>query len=421
MSSFHTPGHKNNFSIKYKNLLNFDFTELDDTDNLYDPRNSIDKAQNSAAKFFHTEKTLFSANGNTLAVKAMIAAVTNPGDEIIITRNIHKSVMIAVILLDLKPIWVYPEKNSFNKISKKKIEILFKKKPNVKALLVTSPDYYGVMCDIKELSSVCKKNKISLLVDNAHGTHLACFFPEKLHPAMLGADLCADSAHKTLPVLTSGAFLHVINGKYKKRAKDAMSLFGSTSPSFPVLTSLDLAVDWMKKNGRSAFLRLKEKVKKIRRIANEKGIPVLNTKLQDPARIVLGISNKNICKKVFSEFKVQPEIYLSNSLILIVSPFNRTKDFLRLKKVISRLKPASDCEEVLPEFLPKQEIVTSPRESYFADSETRDTQNTLGKISAKFICPCPPGIPIVMPGERVNQETLFSLANAGIRKIRIVK
>ena len=229
-SPFHTPGHKNNFFPK--NLFELDFTELPDTDALYEAEGIILETEKNLAKLFSAKRSIISSGGCTLAIQTMLRLASQRGKKILFARNIHRSAVNACALLGIIPKWILPKSENglfTGRISPQDVEKEFLNDNEISALYVTSPDYYGELTDIKTLSEICRKYNKLLLVDNAHGSHLA-FLKENQHPINLGADMSACSLHKTMPVLTGGAVLNIGNSEFAENAKNAMSLFGSTSP-----------------------------------------------------------------------------------------------------------------------------------------------------------------------------------------------
>ncbi len=266
-----------------------------------------------------------------------------------------------------------------------------------------------------------------LLVDNAHGSHL-CFLKENQHPIYLGADMCADSAHKTLPVFTGGAFLHINNSKFLDLAKKEMQLFASTSPSFPILTSLDLCCSFLKKYGKKSFLKLEQTAETIKNLALKAGL-ILPEGLCDPIRLSfntskLGLSGKEI-SDYLRKFKIEPEFYIDNFVVLIPTPFNRKNDFKRLKKALNNLpklsrKPVKQNQNAFYYF-DEPKIATSLNRTLFSESYKINAKDSLGKISKQMICPCPPGVPILLPGEIITNSIVENLINYGIFSLDVLK
>lgn len=429
MSSFHTPGHKCNFSV-LPQLLSLDFTELPMTDSLYEANGIIKEAEESLTKLFGTKKSLFSCGGNTLCIQAMLRLVAPKGGKILCDRIIHRSAVSAMAMLGIEPIWIKRQFNEesrlFEALDIDEIKNKLKSEKNIKALYLTSPSYHGILQDIKSICEECKKYNVPVIVDNAHGSHLM-FLEDNLHPLNEGADLVADSAHKTLPVLTGGAWLHINNEKFIKDAKDAMALFGSTSPLYPIMASMDICTDWLKNKGKAEFLKLKERVSNIKKVAKEKGFYVLGNN-SDPVRITLGVWNFGITGNEFGDylrkFKIEPEFCDDNYVVLIATPFNSKKDWERLKNALNNvpkvyIKKESDKPYFSDFKLPEQ--VKSLREAIMSEDKIVKTEKSKNEVAAKIICPCPPGVPVVMPGERIGEFEIEALKKYGISELAVLK
>lgn len=351
MSSFHTPGHKGNFS-KLRNLINLDYTELKDTDDLYNPTEAIKNTEEKACGIFKSGSSLISASGCTLCIQAMIKLFCKKNSLIICNKMIHKSAVNIMRLLNITPKWldlkVDKTTNFYLPPDFKELEDLLEKNRDTTAVYITSPDYYGTIADISSFSKICEKYNVPLLVDNAHGSHFA-FLEPNLHPLNLGADAVADSLHKTLPVLTGGALLHLKDKNYLEKAKKCMECFGSSSPSFPIMASIDICLDWLKKYGNSEFLKLKNKAKEINLLAQSKGI-VVPLKNHDETRLCFNVSSIGMtgseCANHLRKYKIEPEFFSKDFIVLIPSPFNTKRDFKRLKGSIKTLQKKNGLNSI---------------------------------------------------------------------------
>lgn len=427
---FHMPGHKGSAHPLevFGDALKFDVTELPETDNLFDDTGAILKAEKLAAKLYGTRETLFSAGGSTLCIQAMMRLVSNRGHKIICARNIHRAAVNAMELLGLEPVWVWPrpfENSSLpGAIAPVDIEKAAELNKDATAVFLTSPDYYGVMSDIKAISAVCKKFNLPLLIDNAHGAHLK-LLGENLHPISLGADMCCDSAHKTLPALTGGSYLHINSPLFSRdNAKSAMELFGSTSPSYFITLSLDLARAWMETEGKAAFASLREKVSKIRKLCSSLDFFTPDEAIFDPVRIMIDTASRGISGSSAALFMrrhgISPEMSDERHLVLIPTPFNSDNDFEKLEKALMKMPLRSPIPQVsnLPE---KPTRIMSMRKALIFKNETVDILNTENRIAAEAKCPCPPGVPLIMPGELITTNLANSLKSYGVLKIKVVK
>lgn len=428
-SSFHTPGHKGEM-FKSRDLLSLDFTELPSTDGLYEARGIIKKAEESLQELYGSKKSLFSLGGNTLCIQTMLRLGAPEGGKILCDRLVHRSAVSAMALLGIQPIWIKRELNQkiglAEKISMDEMKKNLSRDSDCKALYVTSPSYHGILQDITSLSNECNKFNVPVLVDNAHGSHLG-FIQKNLHPLNQGASLVADSAHKTLPVLTGGAWLHVNNEKFIDEAKSAMALFGSTSPSYVTMASMDICTSWLSKNSEKEFAHLKTRVDNIKEIACAKGIFIPDESACDPVRITLGVWKIGQTGYEFREhlykFKIEPEMCDENYVVLIPSPFNTKKDWLRLKSALFAVEPKPEKTRDFKNFINYSlpEVKTTLREALMSPSVCVDIKEAKNKVAAEVVCPCPPGVPMVMPGEKIGNFELEALKNYGISKILVLK
>jgi arginine/lysine/ornithine decarboxylase len=304
------------------------------------------------------------------------------------------------------------------------------------------------MPDIKEIKKYC--GEIPLLVDNAHGSHLKFI---DMHPLDLGADICADSAHKTLPlVLTGGAMLHIKDnfcpkGSNKsldyKDVKDGMSIFGSTSPSFLILISLEKCINWLKINGRKEFRKLVNKVNRIKHLAFESNLKILDSNSHrdigekinnnffavDPTRITFDFSRKNFKAKDFADYlrshKIEPEFSDEKRVVLIPSPFNSKKDFKRLRHaIISAGNLNKFAEEKKDEDFYRSNFLNIKvplRQAFFSKSEKISINRAAGRISSRAVFRCPPGIPILLPGEEICPEHIKIMKKNKIFEIFVLE
>lgn len=410
-ASFHTPGHKNNLLSLPQDLLSLDFTELPDTDSLFEASGPILEAERLAAKLFGAVRTCISAGGCTLCIQAMFRLAAPNGGTVVCSRVVHRNAVNAMALLDLQPVWALPE----DLIS------TIQKNPGAKAVYVTSPNYYGELLDIPAIAAACKKQNIPLLVDNAHGTHLM-FTQPKLHPLTLGASMTACSAHKTLNVLTGGAWLNIADERFASGAKSAMALFGSTSPNYPVMASLDLARAWLETH-QDQYINLQKMVGEIKAAAAQHGLAAPSG-LTDPTRITLNTASIGLrgtaAAEIFRGAGVEPEFADAVHVVLIATPFNTESDFARLTDAIELL-PVRQALPVHAELPPLPTAKTSLRTAIFAPCETIALENAVGRIAAEAACPCPPGVPVAMPGEELTKEVIEFLRGYGFFSIKVLK
>ncbi len=419
----HMPGHKGCGLLGFEE---FDITEITGADSLYEAEGIIKKSQENTSSFFGCN-TFFSTEGSTQCIKAMLflairGAKTKP--LIAAGRNAHKSFLSAAAVLDFDIDWLGKSNQYLSSdINEEYLENYFKnanKIPN--ALYITSPDYLGNMLDINSISKVCKKYNVLLLVDNAHGAYLK-FLSTSLHPMDLGADMCADSAHKTLPALTGGAYLHIskkANKSFKENAPSALAMFGSTSPSYLILQSLDKLNLYFEnlKNILKDYIPLIDKLKS--------NLETLGFKLvgNEPLKITLhtkpfGYTGIELAKELEKE-KIYSEFFDPDFLTLMFTPQINEEKLSHIFSVFASIKAKKPIVSVPP--IPTVSKPKMPiRDVFFAETELVDVKTSLGKIFADFNPPCPPAVPIAIAGETITSSIISAFNYYSIKTVRVVK
>ena len=413
LSRFHMPGHKgaDNFPDYYK----YDVTEVFGTDSLFESSEAIFETEERFAKIYGAGASLLSAGGSTLCIQGMLATALEPGDKVIAARNCHAAAVNTAALLDLDFIWITPR-------DLKGAEKAFEEHPDVKAVYLTSPDYFGVLSDISAFAELAHENGAKLLVDNAHGAHLH-FTPIEMHPMALGADMCCDSLHKSLPVLTGGALLHLKEGSLREKAKQKMRLFGSTSPSYLIMLSADKCADYLETNAKYDFAMLNGKVANLRYKAFEHGLAP-KVRNVEPARLTLSVKSTEMTAEEFGkslrEHGIEPEYVNDEWAVLMASPFNTKRDFERVAKFIE--DTFGNGFAAFEERLSKMpEKAMSIRKAVFAESEEISVEDSVGRVASSLNLPCPPCIALAVPGEIIDEKIAELLKKYGIEKINVVK
>lgn len=424
-ANFHMPGHKGRTRLLDALQATMDVTELPDTGSLFDAQGAPREAERLAAAYFHTADTLFSAGGCTLCIQAMLQLAAPNGGKVITGRVMHRSAMHAMALLHIEPVYVYPDQSAgffAGRVNPADVQQALAAHPDAKAVYVTSPDYYGVMSDIRAITRVAEPYGVPVLVDNAHGAHLYALEPSR-HPLACGAAMSADSAHKTLPVLTGGAWLQLARDTDAANARDAMTLFGSTSPSFPVLTSLDLCRDWLEHGGEEKVREAAHRCMNIKAYAS--GLGFLQPQGRcDPLHIALSAASM-VCTgeeagEILRRHGVEPEYAGADGVILMASAENTPKEFDALQTALEQI-PRKGNAAWTPTVLPRPKSVLSPGEALRLPAQTVPVRESAGRIAAQSKCPCPPAIPVVMPGERLDADTVRALERYCVTEIKVVK
>ena len=426
-SRFHMPGHKGRSVLGCEPL---DITEISGADVLYGADGIIAESENYASALFGSGHSFYSTEGSTLAIKAMLALIKkrSQGERttVLAARNVHKAFVYACALLDIDAEWIYPEQFTHLcscEVTPITLESKLKAMPSLPAAVyVTSPDYLGNIADIAKLSDVCHAYGIPLLVDNAHGAYLA-FTEPSLHPLALGADMCSDSAHKTLPVLTGGAYLHVSKNypADEDEIRAALALFASTSPSYLILQSLDLCNEYLAGEYRAELKECIKRFDSIKKALADRGIAVEQS---EPLKLVLTKSKCSYSGEeladILREALIEPEFYDVDALVLMATPSLTPTDFDRLEKALLSLEPKSDAGTEPPApSVPERAL--SIREAVFSASETIATSDSVGRICASPAVSCPPAVPIVMSGEIIDKRSAELMLYYETEKISVIK
>lgn len=426
----HMPGHKGK---SFLGIEEYDITEISGADVLYDAKGIIRESEENAARLFGAEKTIYSAEGSSLSIRAMLYlavlyAKANGKNPIIAAgRNAHRVFMTAAALLGFETEWIFPEDKSdiiSCNISPEYLDTFLsetKEKPS--AVYITSPDYLGNIADIKGLSAVCKKHGALLLVDNAHGAYLR-FLPESIHPISLGADICCDSAHKTLPVLTGGAYLHISKNAPEmmaEYAENAMSLFASTSPSYIIMQSLDMANRYIADGYCEKLECCAKKISALKNSLRNFGYDIVGN---EPLKLTLspksvGYTGEGIAD-ILSENGIECEFSDPDFIVMMFTPEVSADDIGRLEKILLSVEKKEKIT-ITPPLMTKPEKALSVRDAMLSASEETDIHECEGRILASAAVNCPPAIPILVCGEIIDKNSIKCFEYYGTEKCRVIK
>ena len=441
--AFHTPGHKQGRGAHelLKNLvtaegLRQEVSLMEELDDLHSPRTCIKAAEKLAAELWHADDALFIVNGTSGAIQAMILSTLKPNDLVFVPRNSHRAVTAGLILSGAIPIFLPIDFSAELKIplnlTVDTIRRAIKKFPQAKALILTSPNYYGVAADVKQIAEILHENKMLLLVDEAHGAHLQ--FCEELPISAMdaGADISAQSTHKLLGSMTQTSML-MVRKKFvdAEKVRRAASLLQTTSPNYLLLASLDIARLQMFEGGREKILRALELSKILR--AEIKKFPALKTfdavknfEL-DLTKVTvnvegLGLTGIDAEKILRHKFKIQCELSDTANLLFIISyaddEFTISKLINALSKLPTNNQPTNDLS-----IYRSIDLITSaisPREIFFAEKEIVPLEKSVGRICAEEVTFYPPGIPILNLGEKITPQVvnqILELKNLGGRTL----
>ncbi|MBP5255278.1 MAG: PLP-dependent transferase [Lachnospiraceae bacterium] len=440
MARFHMPGHK---GVPSLGCEPWDITEVKGADALYEADGILAESERNAASLFGTAATFYSTEGSSHCIRAMLYLLSlvrkGPRLRIAAARNAHKAFVFGAALADADVTWIFGEDDRTGapwtcRITAERLDALLSEdRPD--AVFLTSPDYLGHLQDIRAISAVCRRHGVLLAVDNAHGAYLR-FLPGSAHPLDLGADICCDSAHKTLPVLTGGAYLHIgkqAPPRFAAQAKQALALSGSTSPSYLTLASLDRCNRYLAEDGPALIGACAASVRCVRTRLRAMGYRVWPS---DPLRITLRMPGYgHTAADALRAFGIECEYADRDFLVLMLSPANVPEDTEKLCRALRALKgswPAADGDgrdvpadgpdgaeaapgnaEAGPEDRRTEDADMKPsdaprpvmriRDAVFSPSVRIPVREAIGRVAASPEAACPPAVPIGLPGERLDE------------------
>lgn len=421
----HMPGHKGADILGFEGM---DLTEIYGADELFAAEGIIKESEQNASNLFGCP-TYYSTQGSTLCIQTMCTILCQDAKskgkkpKILAGRNAHRSFIHAAALLDFEIEWLYGNSDYLScKIHAEDLEkAIIESLPT--AIYLTNPDYLGNLLDIKSLASVCKKHNVLLAIDNAHGAYLR-FLKDSLYPIDLGADLCCDSAHKTLPVLTGGAYLHLsdsLNQVWKNDVKHFMEYFSSTSPSYLIMASLDAANEVLDTTFKNSLFECIQRVDGLKNTLVQHGYTIL---FGEPMKITISTKEfgytGNEIANLLMECDIYPEFYDSDYIVLMPSPYNTKDDLKRLETCLCGIEGKPILVNKPPK-LEQSKKAMNVRQALFSSSITLDVSKSLGQVCSSVTVSCPPAILPVIPGEVISESSIEVMKYYGIETIRVVK
>ena len=439
---FHMPGHKRNLDMLKSTVpYKIDITEIEGFDDLHHAEGILKEAQIRAARIYHADETHFLINGSTVGILSAIAGVTKKGDTILVARNCHKSVYHAIYMNELNPVYLYPEFNHCaqlnTEVSVDDVREALDKYPSIRAVVIVSPTYDGVVSDVEAIAEAVHEKGIPLIVDEAHGAHFGFhpYFPQNANTR--GADIVIHSLHKTLPAQT--ALLH-INGSLasRKGVREYLRMLQSSSPSYVLMSSIDSCIDMLENRRKELFDPYVKMLEKMRgRLRQLKRLELVETENFDRSKIVISVrhadmSSKRLYRILLNEYHLQMEM-VAGTYILAMTSIGDTEDGMeRLARALKEIDAQADermrsgnCLEETPTIigasLPRPEVVynSSVMENMLDEaaisavpgSKVRRLpwRDSVGYISTEYAYLYPPGSPLIVPGERVSQEAVDML------------
>ncbi|WP_408008856.1 aminotransferase class I/II-fold pyridoxal phosphate-dependent enzyme [Pseudalkalibacillus sp. A8] len=419
---FHVPGHK--FGMLMSNqkwaedLLALDATELKGLDDLHDPTDVIKEAQNLTASFYGADKSYFLINGTTVGNLAMILTTCKPDARVLVQRNSHKSVMNGIQLAGARPVMLSPEIDRLTGIATgitlEQVTQAFQEYNSIDAVILTNPNYYGMTKDLTEIISFVHKKNVPVLVDEAHGAHFSIGSPFPPSALSMGADVVVQSAHKTLPAMTMASFLHINSAIVDvELLEENLQLLQSSSPSYMLMASLDYARAYLESLENHDIERIVGQIEKlIERLDKIAQIEVIQSTDScdwfDPLKVIIKT------KTLLSGFELQTILEEAGIYSELADPYNvllilplaridRIEEFTSL--VERQLRPYKPCERIsvkIDQFPSITELTMTHKEIQGLETKRVPLMEAVDKISAETLIPYPPGIPIIMKGERIS-------------------
>lgn len=430
---FHMPGHRNEgrteeLSLLKEHLYDFDVTEVEGTDNLHYPEEILASSQKLLTEAMGSRESLYCINGSTSSNYAMIFGLLKREETVLVQRNAHQSIYNAMTLLELKPGYLMPEMvKEFNLpsfITLPELRRVHEQNPEAKAVILTSPTYHGIVTDIAPLAAYCEKHGLYLLVDEAHGAHFP--FSSLLPDSSIhrGAHASSVSFHKTLPSLTQGSVLNLsekLTEEERHRIRHYLRIFQSSSPSYPLLASMEMARYCMEGNGEVLYRRLLERVHELKKDLNKiPGIQVLGREqaaLFDETRLVIAtpLPGTEMDKLLRAQHSIQCEMTEGKSLTFILTPFDTEEDLAGIHTALKSIFLDQE-KRWLMEMNTKRSLhsmyTKAPQRRYTENqvlslpSEEVPLDDASGRVSMEKVVPYPPGIPLLLPGEVITAEIL---------------
>lgn len=432
---FHMPGHKRNINMMdCGSPYQIDITEIDGFDDLHHAEGILKTAQEKAANIYHADESHFLINGSTVGILSAIAGVTKKGDTVLVARNCHKSVYHSIDMQELNPVYLYPEFDSSTglntEISVQDVREALEQNPEIRAVVIVSPTYDGVVSDVEAIAGAAHEKGIPLIVDEAHGAHFGFhpYFPENSNTK--GADIVIHSLHKTLPALTQTALIHM-NGEIvnRERVRKYLHMLQTSSPSYVLMASIDSCIDLLARKRDELFCPYADRLKKVREVL--KGLQYMElaeTEHFDPSKLVIsvkdaGITSHELHQRLLADYHLQMEM-LAGTYVLAMTSVGDTDDGMKrladaLLEIDRNVCGKKAKETILYRGkLPRLEVAyTSAAIDVMADEAAADQtagdkvkqmpwEESVGHISTEYAYLYPPGIPLVVPGERISEEAV---------------
>lgn len=420
--SFHVPGHKNGLLFTNERLADFgtyDVTELTGLDDLHEPEEAIAQAQALLADVYQTKKSYFLVNGSTVGNVAMILGTCKEGDQVLVQRNCHKSILHALMLAKVQPIFITPSQTDQG-IERHHVETAFNQYPTIKACIFTYPDYYGRTYDLRAIIEYIHAHDALVLIDEAHGAHFQLAAPIPDSALTLGADIVVHSAHKMLPAMTMGSYLHINSNRIsQKKLEKYLTILQSSSPSYPIMASLDYARHYLAQvtdeDLRYTLDRRQQFVQQIKQKTNLLVAPSMEG--QDPLKLMLSHPSSSgfELQSQLEERAIYPELADPEGVLFTLPLLKVGMDFPYEQAVekMSRLEFRENRRLSIPDENIPIESITKLMFTYDEmdemETEAVNIDDAEGRVAAQMLIPYPPGIPLLLTGEKITEHHVKTL------------
>ncbi len=425
---FTTPGHSQGNLIPDVvkellgvNIFRSDLSEIEGLDNIRVPEGIFLESQKRTAEIYKSKASFYLFNGSSSGIIALMLTIAKPNEKVLIARNSHISVYNALVLSGINPVWLntgfIEDFNISKPVTANDIKKHLEESPDIASVWITSPTYEGVCSDIKAISEVCKERKVALIVDEAHGA-LWNFNPNLPTPAIFnGADAVVQSLHKTACALTQGAILHISKDSLinPEEVQQSLNIINSTSPSYPILASIEGCVEYL--NSEKGQNKLRDYLLDIenfrKEILKHRNILILSDTDDfnlDQTKLfikVKGLSGYELSDLLISKYNIEDEFCNDLGALFITGIGTLKSDLEKLKKALWEIADNASKREMKSVFeVPFSRVLLSPRDAFYSKKEKIKVSNSVGEISGELIIPYPPGIPVLMPGELIKTQHL---------------
>ena len=429
---FTTPSHNQgqviaprSLTLLGKKIFQADFSEIEDFDNLALPEGAILDSQLKAAEIYQSKYSFYLPNGSTSGILAIMLSLLSQNDKVLITRNCHKSIYNGLVLTGAYPVWLMPKYNEewgiYKSINAADVEHALSKQKDIKAFIMTNPTYEGTISDISKIAEVCKQHNVLLIVDEAHGA-LWNFDKTIGTPSIyLKADATIQSLHKTAGALNPSAIMHISKESIidLEKVQDSLNLINTTSPSYPILANIEGTIDFLSsKKGKKEIARLLTNIYEFKKaLSKYENIHVFSEN-NDVTKILIkidGLTGFELSDILFTKHKIEDELANEKSVLFLTGIGTTKAKLEKLKKALVKIskselinKEGSENESQV-QAVCEPKVVFSPQKIYGQNYKTVKSEDCVGQISKELIINYPPGLPLLLPGERIQEEHLSIL------------